>query len=158
MTLHFDEELSMDDIQLAVPFKRPSTFVRIVMKPMTTIFNPVIRRVAGRRHFNMAAKIDHRGRRTGRSYMTPVTARLSGDHFWVSLTFGPDSDWCRNVRAAGQCTIRWQGQDYHAVRPVVVDRPVALGAAGKAFKRREKAMMKAIGVKQFLRLDVDEAR
>jgi hypothetical protein len=40
----------------------------------------------------------------------------------------------------------------------VVDRPVALAAGGKVFKRSEKAMMKAIGVSQFLRLDVDEAR
>jgi deazaflavin-dependent oxidoreductase (nitroreductase family) len=158
MTLYCEEQPSMHDIQLAAEFNRPSRFVRIVMKPMTKMFNPVIRRMAGRRHFNMAAKIYHRGRRSGRSYVTPATARLSGDHFWVSLTFGPTSDWCRNVRAAGECTIRWQGQDYHAVRPVVVDRPVALAAAGKAFRRSEKAMMKAIGVNQFLRLDVDEAR
>jgi hypothetical protein len=46
----------------------------------------------------------------------------------------------------------------HAVWPVVVDRPIALAPAGKAFTRSEKAMMKAIGVSQFLRLDVDEAR
>jgi deazaflavin-dependent oxidoreductase (nitroreductase family) len=158
MTLHYEEQPSMDDIQLAAEFKRPSRFVRIVMKPMTKMFNPLIRRMAGRRHFNMAAKIYHRGRQSGRSYATPATARLSGDHFWVSLTFGPNSDWCRNVRAAGECTIRWQGKDYHAVGPIVVDRPVALAAAGKVFKRSEKAMMKAIGVNQFLRLDVDQAR
>jgi deazaflavin-dependent oxidoreductase (nitroreductase family) len=124
---------------------------------LTKVLNPLIRRLAGRRHFNIAAKIYHRGRRSGRAYVTPATARLSGDHFWVSLTFGPNSDWCRNVLAAGECTIRWRGQHYHAVRPVVVDRSVALGAAGTAFKRREKLLMKAIGVHQFLRLDVDRA-
>ena len=135
----------------------PSRFVRVVMKPMTKVLNPLIRRMAGRRHFNMAAKVFHVGRRSGRPYVTPATARLAGDHFWVSLTFGPYSDWCQNVRAAGECDIRWQGQDYHAMRPVVVDRANALASSGKAFKRREKAMMKAIGVNHFLRLDVDRA-
>jgi deazaflavin-dependent oxidoreductase (nitroreductase family) len=161
MTLDFDEQPSTSDIegevQPAGQFRRPSRFVRIVMKPMTKMLNPLIRRLAGRRHFNMAAKIYHRGRRSGRSYVTPATARLSGDHFWVGLTFGANSDWCSNVRAAGECTIRWQGKDYHAVRPVVVDRSVALAGVGKAFRRGEKAMMKAIGVKQFLRLDIDGA-
>jgi deazaflavin-dependent oxidoreductase (nitroreductase family) len=157
MSIYFEEQPSQDDIEPAAEFTRPSRFVRIVMKPMTRMLNPLIRRMAGRRHFNMAARIYHLGRRSGREYVTPATARLSGDHFWVSLTFGPNSDWCRNVRAAGECTIRWQGKDYHAVRPVVVDRDVAIAAAGKAFKRSEKAMMKAIGIRQFLRLDVDQA-
>ena len=148
---------SVGEAESAEDFQRPSLFVRIVMKPMTKVLNPLIRKLAGRRHFNMAARIYHVGRRSGRSYMTPATARLNGDQFWVSLTFGPNSDWCQNVRVAGECTIRWRGQDYHAVRPIVVDRSVALTNAGKSFKRSEKAMMKAIGVNQFLRLDVDPA-
>ena len=157
MSLNFDESPPISDVELNRSFERPSRFVRIVMKPMTKMLNPLIKKMAGRRHFNMAAKIYHCGRRSGRSYITPATARLSGDRFWVSLTFGPDSDWCKNVRAAGECTIRWHGHDYHAVHPVVVDRSVALTAAGKVFKRSEKVMMKAIGVNQFLRLDIDPA-
>lgn len=149
--------MSTDDVQVDIDPQKPSVFVRVAMRPMTKLLNPVIRRLAGRRHFNMAAKIYHRGRRSGRLYVTPATARLSGDHFWVSLTFGPESDWCRNIRAAGECTIRWQGQDYLAAMPMVVGRPEALTAAGRAFKRREKTMMKVIGVKQFLRLDVVRA-
>jgi deazaflavin-dependent oxidoreductase (nitroreductase family) len=145
---------SMDQDELVT---RPSLFVRVAMRPMTKLLNPVIRRLAGRRHFNMAARIHHRGRRSGRPYMTPATARLNGDTFWVSLTFGSGSDWCRNVRAAGECTIRWQGRDYRAVNPVVVGRAAALTAAGRAFKRRERAMMRAIGIKEFLRLDAAPA-
>jgi hypothetical protein len=157
MSPNSDELPTISEDQLNGSLPRPSRIVRIVMKPMTKALNPLMKRRAGRRHFNMAARIYHRGRRSGRHYVTPATARLSGDHFWVSLTFGPNSDWCKNVRSVGECTIRWHGQDYHAVRPVVVDRPVALAAAGKAFKRSEKIMMKGIGVNQFLRLDVDKA-
>ena len=155
MSLNTQDE--SPDLDLDLDSLTPGRFVRGVMRPMTKVLNPLIRRLAGRRHFNMAARIYHYGRRSGRAYVTPATARLEGDHFWVSLTFGPNSDWCRNVRAAGECHIRWQGQDYHAVRPVVVERAVALAGSGKAFKRREKVMMKAIGVNHFLRLDLDRA-
>ena len=157
MSVNFDEVPRIGEGELKGSFPRPSRFVRVVMKPMTRVLNPLIRKFAGRRHFKMAAKICHRGRRSGRGYVTPASARLSGDHFWVGLTFGANSDWCKNVRAAGECTIRWLGKDYHAVRPVVVDRSVALSEAGKAFKRSERSMMKAIGVNHFLRLDVDQA-
>ena len=157
MPVNFDDVPQISEEELNGSFPPPSRFVRVVMKPMTKLMNPLIRKLAGRRHFNKAAKIYHRGRRSGRQYVTPATARPSGDHFWVGLTFGPNSDWCKNVRAAGECTIRWHGIDYHAVRPVVVDRSVALSDSGEAFTRGEKSMMRAIGVKQFLRLDVDEA-
>ena len=58
------------------------------MGPMTRVLNPLIRRIAGRRHMNMAAQIYHRGRRIGRPYVTPARARLHGDTFWIPLTFG----------------------------------------------------------------------
>ena len=55
----------------------PSLVVKLVMRPMTKILNPLIRTMAGRRHFRMAAQIRHVGRRSGRSYMTPAGARLT---------------------------------------------------------------------------------
>ena len=57
----------------------PSLIVKIVMRPMTKILNPLIVKLAGRRHFHMAAQIRHAGRRSGRTYTTPVSARRSGD-------------------------------------------------------------------------------
>ena len=48
------------------------------------------------------------------------------------------------------------GTDYEATRPVVVDRATALSAAGATFKRRERAMMKVLGIRQFLRMDLVE--
>ena len=89
----------------------PSLVVKLVMQPMTKMLNPLIRKLAGRRHFRMAAQIRHVGRRSGRPYMTPVGARLSGDVAVIPLTFGNQSDWSRNVRAAGGCSIRLESQD-----------------------------------------------
>jgi len=133
---------------------RPSWFVRTVMRPMTGVLNPLVRKVAGRKHLKMAAQIHHRGRRSGELYVTPASAPLEGDAFWIPLTFGTGSDWCRNVLAAGGCTIRWKGVDYEATRPVVVDRAAALSAARRAFQPQERLMMRVLGIRKFLRLDV----
>ena len=50
----------------------PSLVVKIVMRPMTKVLNPLVRKLAGRPHFRMAAQVWHVGRRSARSYMTPV--------------------------------------------------------------------------------------
>jgi hypothetical protein len=131
-----------------------SLVVRVVMRPMTSVFNPLLRRLAGRRHFTMAAEVHHRGRVSGRSYVTPASARIADGVCWVPLTFGTGSDWCQNVRAAGGCTVRWKGVGYVLADPVVVDRARALAAARGAFRRRERVMLRVIGIREFLRLDI----
>ena len=64
----------------------PSPIVKVVMRPMTTMLNPLIVKLAGRRRFHMAAQIRHVGRRSGRTYTTPVRARRSGDTVVIALT------------------------------------------------------------------------
>jgi len=92
--------------------RRPPTWldegpgVRMVVRPMTKVLNPLIRRMAGRKHMSMAALIYHTGRRSGRQYVTPAGSHLVGDEILVPLTFGTQSDWCRNIRAAGGGSVR----------------------------------------------------
>jgi deazaflavin-dependent oxidoreductase (nitroreductase family) len=109
---------------------------------LTRLLNPVIVRLAGRRHVRFAAQIHHTGRRSGRGYVTPASARLAGDTFIIPLTFGNGSDWSRNVRAAGGCTIRLNGIDYRAVQPRFVDREQAMQAGRPAFNRVERIMFR----------------
>ena len=45
------------------------------------------------------------GRRSGRLYRTPVTVFRRDDRYVFALTYGRDSDWVRNVLAAGGCEI-----------------------------------------------------
>jgi hypothetical protein len=47
------------------------------------------------------AVILHRGRRSGRLYRTPVNVFPRPGGCVVALTYGPQSDWVRNVLAAG---------------------------------------------------------
>src|SRR6266436_5855850 len=98
----------------------PSLTVRVVMKPLTKMLNPLVATFAGRRQFAMAAQIHHVGRRTGKPYVTSVGARVHDGVVLIPLTFGNRSDWSRNVYAAGECSVRVNGVDYHAVAPQFV--------------------------------------
>ena len=136
----------------ALAVVRPSPLVAVVMGPLTKVLNPVMRKLAGRRHVMMAAQIRHVGRRSGRAYVTPAGARLTGDTFVVPLTFGNTSDWSRNVRAAGGCEIRLDGTDYRAVRPELADRDQAAPVVRAAFGPVERAMFRMLGIRQYLLL------
>ena len=51
------------------------------------------------------AVVVHRGRNSGREYRTPIWAFHREGRFVVALTYGSDTDWVRNVLAAGGCSL-----------------------------------------------------
>jgi deazaflavin-dependent oxidoreductase (nitroreductase family) len=132
----------------------PSFIVRLVVSPLSKILNPAIAKLAGRRHFAMAAAIHHAGRRSGKSYVTPVNARVNGDVAVVPLTFGNQSDWVRNVRAAGSCWIRVNGKGHNAMRPEILNWVDAKSLVRATFNPLERMAFRSLGIKQFMRLDI----
>ena len=52
----------------------------------------------------------HRGRRSGRLYRTPVNVFQTPDSYVVALTYGPDTEWVRNVLEAGGCELQTRGR------------------------------------------------
>jgi deazaflavin-dependent oxidoreductase (nitroreductase family) len=87
--------------------------------------NQVIRSFAGR--VAPMAVVEHRGRRSGRRYRTPVLAFRLDDGYVIALFYGADRDWVRNVLAAGGCTLQRAGRQVEATRPERF--PVGAGAA-----------------------------
>ena len=70
------------------------------------IINPVTSTFAGRvPPFSM---LDHVGRKSHTPYRTPIMAFRSGNNFIIALTYGPGTDWVRNVIAAGGCSIEYR--------------------------------------------------
>jgi deazaflavin-dependent oxidoreductase (nitroreductase family) len=155
MTSHFESIAAVESGNLRPV--RPSPFVRIVMRPLTKRLNPLMLKLAGREKFHTAAQIRHVGRRSGRSYTTPVSARLGNDVAVIPLTFGNVSDWARNIRAAGGCEIRLDGQEYLASNPQFVGAAEIRPLLRNLFRRRERAMFAMLGIIQFIRLDVTPA-
>jgi len=92
-------------------------------------FNKVALLLAGRRFVPVWAALRHRGRRSGREYVVPIAVIPTDTSFLIALPWGRGTDWVRNVRAAGGCTIRWRGVDYACSEPEFVDQSVARAAA-----------------------------
>ncbi|MBK1785802.1 nitroreductase family deazaflavin-dependent oxidoreductase [Prauserella cavernicola] len=62
----------------------------------------------------------HRGRRSGRTYRTPLNVFRVRGGFVIALTYGPGTDWVRNVLAEGHCELETRGRTVRLVRPRVV--------------------------------------
>lgn len=111
--------------------------------------------LAGKRWNPIFAVVEHRGRRTGRSYRTPVAARRTPDGFVVSLAFGAQVDWHRNLLAARGGVLRWRGVDHR------VGAPVALAAAdaSRTFNAVQRLALRLARIDGYVALAVvpDEA-
>jgi deazaflavin-dependent oxidoreductase (nitroreductase family) len=83
-------------------------------------FNRVMRTFAGRRGSPVAV-VEHRGRRSGRRYRTPVLAVGTDGGYLVALFYGADRDWVRNVLAAGGCTLERGGRRVELTAPRLLD-------------------------------------
>ena len=100
-----------------VPVRRGN---RLIRRFNRAILNPVMLRIADRLHGSYPAVVSHVGRRSGRPYRTPVVARPIRGGFVIPLPYGMDTDWCRNVRAAGHCTLERSGETFDVGSPEVV--------------------------------------
>jgi deazaflavin-dependent oxidoreductase (nitroreductase family) len=130
----------------------PSVLVKLVMRPMTKMLNPLVAKLAGRRHFRMAARIHHVGRRSGTRYVTPVGARIRGGMVVIPLTFGNVSDWACNVSAAGECWMQLDGAIHHGVQPRFLSAADAAPLVRAAFGPLERMSFRLIGIKQYMQL------
>ncbi len=85
------------------------------------VTNHVTRRIAG--WMPGFALLFHTGRRSGHAYRTPVNAFRGGNGYRIALTYGVDSDWVRNVVAAGGCEIESQRRRIALTNPQIVSDP-----------------------------------
>jgi deazaflavin-dependent oxidoreductase (nitroreductase family) len=66
------------------------------------------------------AVVVHVGRSSGRAYRTPVWCFHRGGRYAFALTYGSESDWVRNVVAAGGCRLLRLGRTVDLTAPRVV--------------------------------------
>jgi deazaflavin-dependent oxidoreductase (nitroreductase family) len=87
----------------------------------------------------------HHGRRSGRVYQTPVNVFATADGYVFALTYGPDTDWVKNVLAAGGCELRTRG---HVVR--LTSPSLFHDEARRGIRPLERQVLRVIGVADFL--------
>lgn len=118
------------------------------IRRLTKTANRPMRRIAGTHvgmlYFNLGA-LQHVGRRSGRTYVTPLSAYRLGDGFVLGVAY-PQVDWCRNVLAAGKCTLTGDGKQYALERPELIPAAQAM----KAYPTLIKPFIAGTGTKTFL--------
>jgi deazaflavin-dependent oxidoreductase (nitroreductase family) len=108
-----------------IAFKKVKRVRDTIRQASKHLLNPFILPTAGR-SLGMYAVIQHKGRRSGRLYTTPVLVEPIKDGFVIPLTYGTEADWTHNILAAGTCTIVWKGHEYAVENPQIIDRATAL--------------------------------
>ena len=89
----------------------------------------------------------HRGRRSGIVYQTPVNVFTARDGYVLALTYGPDTDWVKNVLAAGGCELRTRGRTIQVTAPRLYH-----DEARRGIRPFERQVLRAIHVADFLSL------
>ncbi|OHU94739.1 nitroreductase family deazaflavin-dependent oxidoreductase [Mycobacterium talmoniae] len=89
------------------------------------VTNPLFRPISG--WVPLWSIIEHKGRRSGKTYRTPVSMFHTPDGVAVLLVYGPDRDWLKNLQAAGGGRVKLSGKTFDVTDPRVVPTSEAVG-------------------------------
>lgn len=96
-----------------------SPVVNTVRRMNRSLTNPRVMRTAGNAG-TQTSVIEHIGRRSGKTYETPVDIIETTTRLLIALPYGARTDWLRNVLAAGSATVVSGGERIPVERPAVV--------------------------------------
>jgi deazaflavin-dependent oxidoreductase (nitroreductase family) len=65
------------------------------------------------------AVIEHKGRKSGKNYRTPVNCWVEGQEAIVALTYGTDTDWLKNLQASGGGSLVIKGRRHLCGPPTI---------------------------------------
>lgn len=98
------------------------------------------------------AVVSHVGRRSGRTYRTPVSLFRRGDGYVIALMYGADSQWVRNVLASGGADIETRGVRIRLVGPEIVRDP-----ARSLVPKPVRVPLRVVDVDEFMLLERADA-
>ena len=121
--------------------------IQSALRRLTQATRPLAMRTAGKVGSNTSV-IRHIGRRTGRTYETPIVAVEHDDGFLIALPYGERTDWMKNVLATGKAAIVTRGQTYEVDQPQIVPMIEATAHFGP----KEQKLHRRFGVDSCLRV------
>lgn len=95
----------------------PRSLGRFNARVTNPLLGPLLRHVPGYGY------VEHRGRRSGRTYRTPVLSFRDGDRLTFAATYGPRTEWVRNVLAAGGGTFLQSDRRWRLIEPRLYHDP-----------------------------------
>jgi deazaflavin-dependent oxidoreductase (nitroreductase family) len=121
--------------------------VQNALRLFTRAMRPLALRSAGKEGSGTSV-VRHVGRRSGRTYETPVIAARHDDHFLIALPYGKRTDWLKNVLDKGSAAIVTSGHEYEVDLPEVI--PMAEATA--YFRPKEQRMQRQFHVESALKV------
>jgi deazaflavin-dependent oxidoreductase (nitroreductase family) len=97
--------------------------------------------------------LTHVGRKSGRVYRTPVNVFRAQEGFLIALTYGRESEWVKNVLAAGGCELETRGVQCRLSTPTIVHDPTR-----RRFPRPVRIVLRLIGATDFMQLSTSRGQ
>jgi deazaflavin-dependent oxidoreductase (nitroreductase family) len=91
--------------------------------------------------------LTHVGRKSGKVYRTPVNVFRAPNGFIIALTYSRQSEWVKNVLAAGGCELKTRGKKYQLAAPKVVR-----DLTRRRFPVPVQAVLKVVGADEYMEL------
>jgi deazaflavin-dependent oxidoreductase (nitroreductase family) len=91
--------------------------------------------------------LTHVGRKSGKVYRTPVNVFRAPNGFIIALTYSSQSEWVKNVLAAGRCELKTRGKTYQLSTPKVVRDPTR-----RRFPIPVRIVLRVVGADEYMEL------
>jgi deazaflavin-dependent oxidoreductase (nitroreductase family) len=93
--------------------------------------------------------LTHVGRKSGKVYRTPVNVFRTPSGFIIALTYSSQSEWVKNVLAAGGCELKTRGKKYQLSAPKVVRDPTR-----RRFPTPVRVVLRIVGAHEYMELAI----
>jgi deazaflavin-dependent oxidoreductase (nitroreductase family) len=95
--------------------------------------------------------LTHVGRKSGKVYRTPINVFRAPNGFIIALTYSSESEWVKNVLAAGGCELRTRGKKYQLVAPKVVR-----DTTRRRFPIPVRVILRLVGADEYMELSTSQ--
>jgi deazaflavin-dependent oxidoreductase (nitroreductase family) len=93
--------------------------------------------------------LTHVGRKSGKVYRTPINVFRASNCFIVALTYSSQSEWVKNLLAAGGCELKTRWKRYPLSAPKVVRDP-----SRKRFPFLVRIVLRIVGADEYMELAI----
>jgi len=91
--------------------------------------------------------LTHAGRKSGKVYRTPINVFRASNGFIIALTYSSQSEWVKNMLAAGGCELKTRGKTYQLSAPKVVR-----DSTGRRFPVLVRVVLRIVGANEYMEL------
>ena len=91
--------------------------------------------------------LTHVGRKSRKVYRTPVNVFRAPSGIIIALTYSSQSEWVKNVLAAGGCELKTRGMNYQLSTPKVVRDPTR-----RRFPIPVRLVLRIVGADEYMEL------